>query len=192
MISRLERMSINLSELMAEPEHNEDPIEGAEGIPRELRTYALHTARYFLQRSHLSPDLAEDMVQTAFLKYHQLGREKLAKIDNHKAYLARIVRNEIKDHRRESRDNVTTVFEDTGTLESRSGERDLENRILVREIWSKLEGPDRRLFELMTLNYTGRELGWRLGISTDAARQRAHRLLAKLKDMLTENHKKAP
>ena len=177
---------------MAEPEHNEDTIEGAEDIPRELRTHALRTALYFLKRSNLSSDLAEDVVQMAFLKYHQLGTEKRTKIENQKAYLARIVRNEIEDHRRESKGNVTTVFEDTGTLESGSGERDLENRILVREIWSKLEGPDRRLFELMTLNYTGPELGWRLGISTDAARQRSHRLLAKLKYMLRENQKKAP
>jgi len=170
----------------------QQPTEDAKELWEDLGPDALRTARYLLRKASLASDLAEDIVQLALLKYHQLGREKRSKIVNHKAYLAEIVRHEIANYLRDKNTNATSLVGDTPTLKSTSDERDIENRILLQEIWSELEDEDRRLLELMIFNYSGPELAWRLGISKEAARQRTHRLKAKLKVMLTESQKIAP
>jgi|SRR5829696_3008570 len=170
----------------------QEPTEDAKEFWEDLGPDVLRTARYLVRKASLASDLAEDIVQLALLKYHQLDREKRNKIVNRKAYLAEIVRHEIANYLRDKNINATSLVGDEPTLKSTSDERDIENRILLQEIWNKLEDEDRRLLELMIFNYSGIELAWRLGISKDAARQRTHRLKAKLKVMLTESQRVAP
>lgn len=167
----------------------EEPSEDAKELWEDLGTDALRTARYLVRKASLASDLAEDIVQLALLKYHQLGSEKRSTIVNRKAYLAEIVRHEIANYVRDKNINAASLVGDAPTLKSASDERDIENRILLQEIWNKLEDDDRRLLELMIFNYSGHELAWRLGISKEAARQRTHRFKAKLKVMLTESQK---
>jgi RNA polymerase sigma factor (sigma-70 family) len=174
---------------MRKQQSTDDAKELGEDLSTELRPAVLRTARYLVRKASLGSDLAEDLVQVALLKYHKLGTEKRRTIVNHKAYLTEIVRNEILNYLNRNAP-ATESFEAGAMLESTSNEQEIENRILVREIWNKLEGEDRRLFELLTFDYSAAELAYRLSISSEAARQRTHRLKAKLKVMLTESQKR--
>lgn len=148
--------------------------------------YALQTARFLLHKTQLPSDLAEDVAQQALLRYHAfMGKQK---VDNRKAYLFTIVKNEMINRLREQQENFS-LDEVQGVEFNRniSTTQDLDSRLLVREIWTKLTGEDRRLFELLILDYRGHELARRLGITDVAARQRTRRLVAKLKKMLGEN-----
>ena len=144
--------------------------------------YALHTARFLLHKTNLPSDLAEDIAQQAMLQYLAISKQD---VKNPKAYLFSIVKNEMINRLREEQENDSLDNPEGIELNRYTSiTNDLDSHVLVREIWAKLAGEDRRLFELLILDYRGPELARRLGITEAAARQRTSRLVAKLKTML--------
>ena len=180
---------------------NDEQMQGArasEYSPEELKAElarldekvtdnSLRIARHVVLAMTGSLETAEDLRQTALLKYFQLDENSRIQIRNPNAFLFKVMKNEVLNSYRKER---------PVTLESVAGEdldrrfadtSHLDDELLLREIWSQVEGEDRRLFELLTFGYTGKELALRLGISQDASRQRVSRLIAKIKGILEEN-----
>lgn len=159
-------------------------------IDEKVTNNSLRIARYVAQRMNGSLETAEDIRQTALLKYFQLSKTKRLQIRNPNAFLYKVMRNEVLNWNRKER---PVTFSHIESLTSEDLERrfadasHLDDELLLREIWSQVEGLDRRLFELLTFGYTGKEIARRLGISEDAARQRVSRLKGKIKAILEEN-----
>jgi RNA polymerase sigma factor (sigma-70 family) len=151
---------------------------------------ALRTARFVLRELNQPLDAAEDLRQVGLLKYFEIDRATRSQIQNKKAYLYRIMRNNMLNQIRKEK-NV--VLESLESLESKSVESQMivttgavETAALLDEVWSEIETDDRRLFELLSFGYTGREVAFQLDISNEAARKRVSRLKAKIREILVE------
>ena len=159
-------------------------------VDEKVTNNSLRIARYVFQVMNGSGETAEDLRQTALLKYFQLDEISRLQIRNPNAFLYRVMKNEVLNWHRKER---PVTFSHIESLTSEDLERrfadssHLNDELLLREIWSQVEGEDRRLFELLTFGYTGKEIARRLGTSQDAARQRVSRLKAKIKGILDEN-----
>lgn len=155
-------------------------------IDEKVTNNSLRIARYVVQRMTGSLEAAEDLRQTALLKYFQLDENSRIQIRNPNAFLFKVMKNEVLNWYRKERPVIEPLADED--LEGRFADSShLDDELLLREIWSQFEGEDRRLFELLTFGYTGKEIARRLGTSQDAARQRVSRLKAKIKGILDEN-----
>ena len=168
-------------------EHTRDFISGEE----ELGKVAPRLARLALRKMNMPLNMAEDLGQTGLLKYFQMNKERRGEIEDKKAYLYRIIRNELLNQFRKEKPYVFTSLE---TLQAElvvppSVVRHEEITQALGVVWSNLEGDDRRVFRALVLGYTGPELACELGLSENAARQRVARFKIKLKRILTRNRK---
>jgi RNA polymerase sigma factor (sigma-70 family) len=156
-----------------------------------LARHVLKIARVVAWKLNISTDAAEDLQQRSLLRYYELPEAKRIQINNPKAYLNRIIKNEAINFLREQNpdsvipsDNLEDTFD---ALQTPDYYERIELNILLHEVWDKLEGEDRLLFELQMLDYRGNELALRLGVSPQTARQRVSRLRGKLKEILNES-----
>lgn len=184
-------MSEDLKEQNDLPHHGSTdiPNEGSTPAPEKLREYALQIARRLLLKwPGLPSDIDYDLSQQALVRYYQLEEAQRGAIRDLKAYLYQVIRNLIVDQVRSPhprsliRTDSAEYIEPSAPDESHA----IEFEILLRQVWSKLTGDERCLLELMILDYNGKELALRLGISQDAARQRISRLRRKLGELLVE------
>ena len=158
------------------------------GIDEKVTNNSLWIARHVVKAMTGSLETAEDLRQTALLKYFQLDENSRAQIRNPNAFLFKVMKNEVLNWYRKARSVSHIESLEDEDLERRFADTSrLDDQLLLREIWSQVEGEDRRLFELLTFGYTGKEIALRLGISQAAARQRVSRLIAKIKAILEEN-----
>lgn len=181
------------------------PIESTEGISRdavecfagesELAGQAIQIAWWIVQKMNLPRDSAEDLAQQGLLKYFQLSWTQRGAIENRRAYLYQIIRNEAASQAYANRHSIVRpVMDDGGEWKAEEFgafyHQCIEFSILAREVFDQLEPDERSLCEMLVVGYQGSELGFRLGISSEAARQRVSRLRNKLKQRLIENKKR--
>jgi RNA polymerase sigma-70 factor (ECF subfamily) len=137
---------------------------------------------------NLSLEMAEDLGQTGLLKYLQISEDQRRRIRSPRAYLYRIIRNELLNQIRKEDPRAIISLESVETNEMgfqfAEDASSVEIGLMLKEVWTALEGDDRRLLELLTFGYNGREMALRLGVTEDTARQRVSRLKAKLKAIL--------
>jgi len=155
---------------------------------RELTDKALVTARAVLRELDRPLEAAEDLRQSALLKYFQINQSKRAQLQNKKGYFYFIMRNVVLNQiRSEKKLNIQSLE----VLEHPEQQlvitqRSVEAATLLRELWGEIEADDRRLLELMLCGYTPGEVAVKLGISSDAGRKRMSRLRARIKALMGE------
>jgi RNA polymerase sigma factor (sigma-70 family) len=156
-------------------------------IDDELAREVLRSARSLALRMTGRLDGAEDLRQVALLKYLQLDEKTRREIMNPRAYLSQVMKNELLNRIRKEKEHLTDSVE---TLEREPTDayppEHIDVAILLREIWDRIDGPDRQLLELMNFGFKGSEIARILNISDDAARQRISRLKNKIKVILCE------
>lgn len=157
----------------------------------ELGKEVLQIARYLSRRMNLPLDMADDLGQTTLLRYLYIDPEERKQIRNRKAYLYQMMKNQVLTQIKKEKPRVLTSLDSAETehpnlnSELVDNSSDIELGVLARQVWNQLGPDDRRLFDLLTFGYSGRELAFKLGVSADAARQRVSRLKVKLNAMLT-------
>src|SRR5260370_16203841 len=137
----------------------------------DLESVSPQLARYALQRMNLSLEMAEDLGQTGLLKYLQISEDQRRRIRNPRAYLYRIIRNELLNQIRKEDPRAIISLESVETNEMgfqfAEDASSVEIGLMLKEVWTALEGDDRRLLELLTFGYNGREMAARLGVTED-------------------------
>ncbi len=137
-------------------------------------------------------DLAEDVVQDAFLQLMQRGA-KVGRIRNFQAYLFRMVRNQScrLSHQR-AKENPQAPTDSLNLVEARSSD-DREGAELLNRALSKLLPEQREVVMLKTYdNMTFKEIAAALGIPANTAASRYRYALGKLKNLLERKDGRLP
>jgi len=128
--------------------------------------------------------VAEDLVQEAFLRLHQVWGE----VENPRAWLYRSLRNlalnHLRDHRRETMlDDENGPAEESELPVEEMGRREAVG--LVRMLLAELPEPDRALIQLKYQeNLKYQEIGRRTGLDAGNVGYKLHHLLKGLADSL--------
>jgi RNA polymerase sigma factor (sigma-70 family) len=124
--------------------------------------------------------LTEDLVQTAFL---DLYKKKNAAIVSVKAWLITAVRyKKIDDHRKHHTENrlLEEVLDDLQV----SDISELHNRIFLEEILRMLPEQDQELLRLKAEDLTHGEIGYVIGLTEGAVKQRFNVIKGKIKELV--------
>lgn len=150
----------------------------------EFEDHALRIARWMVRKMNIPSQEAEDLAQQGLLKYLQISPSKRAKIQDHQAYLCKIIRNEALDKFTDKKFELISLDQEPENERFATTDRNLDCQILLDEIYSQLEPEEQSLLELMLIGFTSREAAFKLGISDNAVRQRASRLKSKVKQRI--------
>lgn len=160
-----------------------EPIEFAEDP--ELHRRLVSSSQRAAHDLGLSRSAAEDVSQAVMLTLSKLSPAKRAEIENLEAYVYKMARNEAirlatkAEHREEKLDANSAVYSDGFT-----GAEHVEQRVLLKEIWTHLNAEDREILQLMIFGCGAKEIAERVGTTHDNARQRISRLRKRLRQLV--------
>lgn len=153
-----------------------------------LRRYVKRITPIMLYKANLPIELTDDVSQSAFLRFAGVSEERKRQIINKEAYLRSIIANVINDHiKREVLAKCQYVEESDYKLLDNAAitqPDDVHFRVLLEQVLKQLSSDERLLLKFLSLNFKGKELAARLGVSEPAARKRTSRLRVKLKELL--------
>jgi len=161
-----------------------EPIEFAEDP--ELHRRLVSSSQRAAHDLGLSQSAAEDVSQTVMLTLSKLPKEKMAEILNLEAYVYKMARNEAISFLQTKAEHIEEQL-DAGSLRDSDSFRDadrVEQRVLLKEIWTHLNADDREILQLMIFGCGAKEIAERLGTSHDTARQRISRLRKRLRQLV--------
>ncbi len=158
----------------------------AQAVTKSIWYQLSDDLRRFIRRRVSSDDVAEDLLQEAFLRIHR-NVDSLRGADRLAAWVYRIARNVVHDHYRRSKDEVALAESDP--VDESSG----ENRLFVTAAgWleafiQQLPEPYREAVQLSEIEgLTQREVATRTGISVSGAKSRVQRGRVMLRTLLDQ------
>jgi len=132
---------------------------------------------------------AEDITTNAFIKIYDYLRGG-NKIENFRALLYQIARNLIIDFYRQKRQETFSIddFKEKNISEERSLEKEIDTKLTLEKIkknLKRLPGSDQEIIILRFVEgLSFKEISKILDINEDTAKQRSHRALKRLKELI--------
>jgi RNA polymerase sigma factor (sigma-70 family) len=121
---------------------------------------------------------------SVFLTLINMSREQRDGIENPRAYIAAAIKKALSKQWQTQKE--TPEHLDSSDIpdlaDPRDGADTIGRRVLLSEIWDRLDEDDRKLLYLIIFGYTSEEMAKILNIPSTAARQRVARLRARLRD----------
>lgn len=152
-----------------------------------FRHQLLDSSRRIVRELGLPDVASEDVQQTVLATLSNFSKERLEKIGDLTAYAYKMLRHEaLKACRETSRLRVSIDEAPETYSDGLAGAEGIQSRILLKNIWMRLDDEERELLRLLIFGYEGRQIASRLGVSHDAARQKTSRLRKKLRYLIFE------
>lgn len=152
----------------------------------EIRQTVARLVQKMAREMNLPDGAADDLQQVVSKKLLSLTGARLKAIENLKAYLTTVVRNEANSLLQKST-RLEVSLEDIHDTDHLQSQRRMESTILLKQLWSLLTDEERRLFRMMLFDYDEKEMAFALNISYDAARQRVSRFRRKLEGLVSKD-----
>ena len=131
--------------------------------------------------------VAEDVYQSVLTTLSRFSKERLQQIDDIKGYTYKMLRHEaLKTCRKNNRLQVSIDETPASYSDGSASAEGIESRILLKDIWLRLNIEERELLRLLIFGYEAKWIATRLEISHDSARKKISRLRKKLRDLLFE------
>ena len=132
-------------------------------------------------------DVAEDLVQDAFLKAWEYMADGTRQVDNLRAFMYRSVRNRCLTHLRDSRETLGEEHI------PEVGEEDIDTSVRDARIWQAIDRLPDRCREVFLLSkrdgLTNEEIAAELGISVKTVKNQMTKAFSRLREALTDGHK---
>lgn len=152
-----------------------------------FRHQLLDSSRHIVRELGLPEATGEDVHQSVLTTLSNFSKERLQKIDDLKAYAYKMLRHEaLKTCRQANRLQVSIDEAPDTYSDGLAGAEGIQSRILLKNIWVRLNDEERELLRLLIFGYEARQIATRLEISHDAARQKTFRLRKKLRQLIFE------
>ena len=152
----------------------------------EIRQTVARLVQKMAREMNLPDGAADDLQQVVSKKLLSLTGARLKAIENLKAYLTTVVRNEANSLLQKST-RLEVSLEDIHDTDHLQSQRRMESTILLKQLWSLLTDEERRLFRMMLFDYDEKEMAFALNISYEAARQRVSRFRRKLEGLVSKD-----
>ncbi len=167
---------------------------------QERRPWLLAQCRLILKRMSVLDfeDKAEDLTHEVFILCGSRSDEEWEEVANHDGYLYTVAKNKAYLDLKNGREEATDSEKLARMIESRDSQRgqspaDTEwIAIYLKQLWGMLSTAEQDLLNLLWEGFKYQEIGKKLGLSDDAARQRISRMGKKLRRLVEAGDKDPP
>lgn len=123
------------------------------------------------------------------LTLSKMPEERLKEINDPEAYVYKMAQHEaIRFGRKAKHNEGQQDPESAAYSDGFTGAGQIQQRVLLKEIWRQLNADDREILQLMIFGCGAKEIGERLGTTNDTARQRISRLRKRLRQLVFGNY----